>query len=83
MVYWRFEGGFGPRHVFVMGGGNRERFWFNNFFWDIAPFDYNIVADWNWGGDQIVIYPDPDHIGWYLGYNPRFATYAHVEYLGP
>ncbi|HXB73336.1 MAG TPA: hypothetical protein VNY05_34175 [Candidatus Acidoferrales bacterium] len=79
----RFPGGLGRSHVFHIEGGNRERFWFSGFAFGIAPSDYDFCNDWRWGDDQITVYEDPDHEGWYLAYNVRLGTYAHVQYLGP
>jgi hypothetical protein len=93
-AHGRFVGGFGPQHEFTLAldkvdpelagwlSGGLERATFGGFYWNFAPYDYNIPRGWKWNGDPVAIYQDPVHAGWYLAYNPRSGTYAHVEYLG-
>ena len=83
-AFGSYRGGFGPRHSYRLGGWDesQHRFWSGGYYFGIASWEWGYADDWNWSSDQVVIYEDPDHDGWYLAYNVRLGTYVHVQYGG-
>jgi hypothetical protein len=79
-----FAGPIGRGHVYRLGGWEpgRHRFFFGSSFFVLAAADWAYADDWDWNADQIVLYDDPDHPGYYLAYNTRLGTYVHVTYDG-
>jgi hypothetical protein len=91
---FRIEHPFGHGHFAHFGPSYRyrvlrvdldhHRFWFpGGFFFEVASWDWHECADWCWNcGDDLVVYEDPDHPGWYLVYNVHTGVYVHAQYLG-
>ena len=82
----RFEH-FGANYRYHMERFDRDhhRVWFpGGFSFEIASWDWDVASDWCWdcAGDNLVVYDDPDHPGWYLLYNSQTGVYVHAQYLG-
>ena len=60
-----------------------DRFWFGGFFMLRAlrlRLHQRLAVERH--RDDIVIYDDPDHPGWYFAYNTHLGTYAHIVVPG-
>ncbi len=73
------------REVFVarrIDYRTRHVFLYDNSDWVVASYDLDRCRDWAWDRDQVYVYDDDHHAGWYLLFNARLGRYVHVEYFG-
>jgi hypothetical protein len=50
--------------------------------WVVATYDVPHCRDWQWDRDEVYVYDDDHHPGWYLLFNARLGRYVHVEFAG-
>lgn len=50
--------------------------------WVIASYDIPRCRDWEWDRDDVYVYDDDRHPGWYLLFNSRLGRHVHVEFFG-
>jgi hypothetical protein len=74
----------GPGHLYTVTRFDlgARRIWLPGGLFEIADWDWPVTAPWCWTCDQFVVYPDPDHPGWYLIYDARMGEYVHAQFLG-
>jgi len=60
----------------------RHIFLHDNSDWVVASYDAGRCRDWQWDRDQVYVYDDDHHPGWYLLFNARLGRSVHVEYFG-
>jgi hypothetical protein len=60
----------------------RHVFLYDHSDWVVADYDLPRCRDWAWDRDEVYVYDDDHHPGWYLLFNARLGRYVHVEYFG-
>jgi hypothetical protein len=73
------------RHVIVVRGFDprtRHIILYDQSDWVVAPYDLPRCRDWEWDRDEVYVYDDDHHPGWYLLFNSRLGRYVHVEFFG-
>jgi hypothetical protein len=78
---------FGPsyRYNIVRVDPDQHRLWLpGGYFFEVPAWEWPLASSWCWtcGGDDFVVYEDPDHPGWYLLYNLYTGRFVHVLYMG-
>ena len=79
--YGRYEH---VREVFLARGidyRTRRVTLYDNSNWVAASYDLDRCRDWQWDHDQVYVYDDDHHPGWYLLFNARLGRYVHVDSL--
>jgi Ni/Co efflux regulator RcnB len=55
---------------------------FDQSNWVVAAYDVPQCRDWEWDRDQVYVYDDDHHAGWYVLFNARLGRTVHVEFAG-
>ena len=61
---------------------SRRAVLFDHSNWIVEPHEIDQCRDWRWDRDEVFVYEDDHHPGWYLLFNARLGRYVHVEYVG-
>ncbi|GAC1618134.1 MAG: hypothetical protein NVS9B13_05650 [Candidatus Acidiferrum sp.] len=73
------------RHAYIcrrLDRRSRMLVLYDNSNWVVAPYDLDRTRDWEWDRDNVYVYDDDRHPGWYLLFNTRLGRYVHVEFSG-
>ncbi len=78
----RYEGVRRVYHIRTYDVRTRRVILVDRSTWVVASYDAPRCRDWDWDRDEVYVYDDDRHPGWYLLFNSRMGRYVHVEFFG-